>query len=100
MIRRRKEADRTSGLVVSDHLEWNVGSLHGDGQVKSLVPTVFPGTDAAYGVLEHFVSAGREVIGARTAEKKALSDLMKLAERQTLPGSLGGRRRVGLLTHC
>lgn len=59
---------------------WNVGSFDPDGQLKNLIPSLFPGTDAPYRALEHFVNAGLQLIAAHISEKKSISGFFNLAK--------------------
>lgn len=73
------------GSVDGAETIWNVGSFDTDGQLKNLIPNLFPGTDAPYRAVEYFVNSGLQIIAKETAGKKSISEIMKLMQEATSP---------------
>jgi hypothetical protein len=57
--------------------KWNVGSFDKNGDMRILIPVLFPGTDAPYRAAESLVNAGLALIGRHLAETGDL-DILKL----------------------
>lgn len=64
------------GSVAEAETIWNVGSFDADGQIKNLIPSLFPGIDSPYRAVEYFVNIGVQIIGSQIEEGKSVSDLM------------------------
>jgi hypothetical protein len=42
---------------------WNVGSFDVDGELKNLIPILYPGTTAPYRVVEDLINTGFKLLG-------------------------------------
>ena len=65
---------------------WNVGSLDPDGEIKSLLPALFPGTETPYRLAESLINSGLDIIG-RGIERAGSFDIAMYLPQDTAPSS-------------
>jgi hypothetical protein len=67
------------GAVEGATTIWNVGSFDDDGQLRNLIPLLFPGIDTPYRAVEHLINDGLRIIGQKLASRPDL-DLIELMD--------------------
>lgn len=69
------------GKVDGAETVWNVGSFDPDGELKTLIPILYPESETPYRAVEFFFNKGLEQIGHKLKDNEylELTDLMTMA---------------------
>lgn len=59
---------------------WNVGSFDTDGNLKSLINSLYPEIDTPYRLVEYFINAGLQIIQQKYPDKRTMSNMMELVD--------------------
>jgi len=49
---------------------WNIGSFDPNGELRTLIPLLFPNIDTPYRLIEYLINAGLKIIGTQLANNK------------------------------
>lgn len=57
---------------------WNTGSFDDDGTLRTMIPALFPGTEAPYKLVEYYINVGLGLVDQEiTAGNSALTQLLE-----------------------
>lgn len=73
-------SDVRNGYAEGADTIWNVGSFDSNGELRTLMPLLFPNIENPYRLVEYLINAGLEIIGNYLANNKEIvfQDLVKM----------------------